>query len=59
MMEYAVITQVLTNQVKIKLNSSNVESSIPYYYLSSYTPSVGDVVLCDTALRCIIGKVVL
>lgn len=59
MMAYATITQVLENKVKLILNSDNLESNMPYYYLSSYTPKVEDKVLVDTRIHCVIGKVVL
>lgn len=59
MMAYAKVMQIETKKLKLKLNSDNVESSIPYYYLSSYTPSIGDIVLVDTNLHIVIGKVAL
>lgn len=59
MMAYAKVVEVINKQALIKLNSDNMNSSIPYYYIDSYTPIVGDTVIVDTKLHCVIGKVVL
>ena len=56
-MAYGVITEIIGNQVKIKLNSDNMPSQIPYYILDNYVPTVNDVVLVDTKLKIVIGKV--
>ena len=56
-MAYAIITEIIGNQVKIKLNSDNMPSQIPYYVLDNYVPRISDVVLVDTKLKIVIGKV--
>lgn len=58
-MSYATITEILSNRVKLKLHGDSLASSTPYYYMASYTPKEGDVVLVDTKLKIVIGKVVL
>lgn len=56
---YAVVKEIETNRVKVQLRSDNTISNIPYYYLATYTPTKEDVVLVDTKLKIVIGKVVL
>ena len=56
-MAYGVITEIVGHQVKIKLNSDNMPSQIPYYVLDNYVPTISDVVLVDTKLKIVIGKV--
>lgn len=58
-MTYATIIEVLTNKVKIKLNSDTEQSRIEYHYLTNYSPTVGDIVLVDSKLHIVIGKVVI
>lgn len=57
MTAYARIVEIDGNKLKVKLNTDNVASSIPYYYLDTYTPSMDDTVYVDVKLHCVIGKV--
>lgn len=56
-MSYATVVDVVNGGVKLKLNGENVASQVSYYYLTSYQPTIGDIVLVDTKLKIVIGRV--
>ena len=59
-LRYATVTEITNdNRVHIRLNGEELVSQVSYYYLESYTARVNDVVLVDTKLKIVIGKVVL
>lgn len=57
MMAYASVIEINGNRLKVKLNTDNLASSIPYYHLDTYTPHLDDIVYVDVKLQCVIGKV--
>lgn len=57
-MRFAEVTTILTNRVKLTFDDG-VESNMPYCYLASYTPTLGDRVAVDTKVNLVLGKVVI
>ena len=59
-LRYATVIEITNdNRVLVRLNGEELVSQVSYYYLESYTARVNDVVLVDTKLKIVIGKVVL
>lgn len=58
-MRYATIAEIKNNRVFVTYKGETIQSQLPLYYLSSYTPSVNDVVVVDVSLNLVIGKVVI
>ena len=59
-LRYATLIEITSDKkVKVRLNGEESISQVSYYYLASYTPRVNDIVLVDTRLKIVIGKVVL
>lgn len=56
-MSYATVVNIQSGYINLKLNGENVASQVNYYYLTSYTPVIGDIVLVDTKLKIVVGKV--
>ena len=56
-MSYATVVNVENGRVKLKLYGENISSQVSYYYLASYQPVIGDIVLVDTKLKIVIGRV--
>lgn len=56
-MSYATVMDIENGRVKLKLNGENMASQVGYYYLASYTPVIGDIVLVDVKLKIVIGRV--
>lgn len=59
MLKYGTIVDIGTKTVKIKLHGDNTNSNINYYYIGSYTPTLNDIIVVDTNLKIVLGKVVL
>lgn len=56
-MSYATVVNIENGRVKLKLYGENISSQVSYYYLTSYQPVIGDIVLVDTKLKIVIGRV--
>ena len=58
-MRYATITEIGDKRLFVTYKGETIQSQLPLYYLSSYSPTLEDVVVVDVTLNLVIGKVVI
>ena len=58
MLKYAKITTIDNDNCKITFIGESNESSMEYYVISTYNPTINDIVAVDDKAKIILGKVV-
>ena len=58
-MRYATVTEIRDKRVFVTYKGESIQSQLPLYYLSSYSPELEDTVVVDVALSLCLGKVVI
>lgn len=58
-MRFAVVSEIGDRRIFVTYRGETIQSQLPLYYLSSYSPELDDVVVVDVNLSLCLGKILI